>query len=109
MAEYISKEKVLNLIEHNDKVSHYADERYENVVYATTQAICRAVAEMPAADVQPVKHGRWITVPGKYGDHFLCSNCGTAEITESGEDGAVWWHDEYCRKCGARMDGGEQK
>lgn len=51
MAKYISKEKVLNLIEHNDKVCHYADERYENVVYATTQAICGAVAEMPAAEV----------------------------------------------------------
>lgn len=54
MAEYISRETVLNLIEHNDKVCHYADERYENVVYATTQTICKVVAEMPAADVQPL-------------------------------------------------------
>lgn len=51
MAQYISKEKTLNLIEHNDKVCHYADQQYENIVYTTTQAICRAVAEMPAAEV----------------------------------------------------------
>lgn len=54
MAECISREATLNLIEHNDKVLHYADERYENVVYATTQAICKVVVEIPAADVQPV-------------------------------------------------------
>ena len=53
MAEYIEKNKVINLIEHNDRVCHYADERYENVVYATAQTICKVVAEMPAADVQP--------------------------------------------------------
>lgn len=58
MTDCISKEAALNLIEHNDKVCHYADERYENVVYATTQMICKAVAEMPAADFQPVK---WIS------------------------------------------------
>lgn len=60
MDEYISKEAVLNLIEHNDKVCHYADERYENVVYATAQTICQVVAEMPSADVQPVN--QWISV-----------------------------------------------
>ena len=52
--EYILKDEVLNLIEHNDKVCHYADERYENVVYATTRTICKVVAEMTAADVQPI-------------------------------------------------------
>ncbi len=54
MDEYINRKYVLNLIEHNNKVCHYADDRYENVVYATTQAICKVVAEMPAADVQPL-------------------------------------------------------
>lgn len=54
MNEYISKEAALNIIEHNDIVCHYADDRYENVVYSTAQAICKAVAKMPAADVQPV-------------------------------------------------------
>lgn len=58
--EYILKDKVLNLIEHNDRVCHYADERYENVVYATAQTICRVVADIPASDVQPVD--RWISV-----------------------------------------------
>ena len=66
MAEYIEKNKVINLIEHNDRVCHYADERYENVVYATAQTICKVVAEMPAADVQPVN--QWISVDDKLPD-----------------------------------------
>lgn len=56
MNDYINKNEVLNLIMHNDKVCHYADERYENVVYATTQTICKVVADMEASDVQQVVH-----------------------------------------------------
>lgn len=54
MNDYIGKNEALNLIMHNDKVCHYADKRYENVVYATAQTICKVVADMPAADVQPL-------------------------------------------------------
>ena len=54
MADYISKNEALNLIMHNDKVFHYADKRYENVVYATAGKISDVVANMPAADVQPL-------------------------------------------------------
>ena len=84
MAEYISKNEVLNLIMHNDKVCHYADERYENVVYATAQTICKVVADIPATDVQPVKHGYWIKQPEKFQNYedvinsnylYSCSCC----------------------------------
>lgn len=105
MAECISREATLNLIEHNDKVFHYADERYENVVYATTQAICKVVAEMPAADAQPVKRGKWNThdvvkvlCSGKTLDGFCqCTACG---------DVFPLHYSEYnnCPNCGARMD-----
>lgn len=88
MAEYIEKNKVINLIEHNDRVCHYADERYENVVYATAQTICKVVAEMPAADVQTVKHGHWIK---ETFDYSRCSVCG--EIRKPSN---------FCPECGAK-------
>lgn len=94
MADYISKNDVLNLIMHNDKVCHYADERYENVVYATACRISDVVANMPAADVQPIKHGRWckrMSTP----DSFKCSVCGNNHE----------YFTTYCPNCGARMDG----
>lgn len=47
---------------------------------------------IPAADVAPVVHGRWI----HHDDGVLtCSECGNAESIDS----------YYCGYCGARMDG----
>ena len=52
----------------------------------------------PTADVQEVRHGRWVKgnyVCGEY--EFKCSVCGNTE-----------WHTSYstpfCPHCGARMD-----
>ena len=101
MAEYISREEALNLIEHNDRVCHYADERYENVVYATAQTICKVVAEMPAADVQPVKRGRW-TYPYKDKDINQCSECRCCVQDKISNVREMF---AYCPFCGARMKG----
>ena len=56
------------------------------------------VAELPAADVQPVKHGRWIwdsNAPHREHGAYKCSNCGCHSDFE----------ENYCYNCGARMDG----
>ena len=109
--EYILKDEVLNIIEHNDRVCHYADERYENVVYATVQTICKVVADIPAADVQPVKRGRWIKQPEKFQIHedvinsnylYLCSCCNASDLhsERANNDGEV----KFCWRCGARME-----
>lgn len=57
-----------------------------------------AIAEIPAADVAPVVHGRWRC----HGDCGVteCSVCGWS-IEEYVGDYA------YCPNCGAKMDGGE--
>ena len=49
------------------------------------------VRDFPAADVSPVRHGRWI-----YHDDgvITCSECGNAESRGS----------HYCRYCGAKID-----
>ena len=61
--------------------------------------------DIPAADVAPVRHGRWVH------DHYekcteqfeivKCSNCGIKmyAIALSVKDA------NYCRNCGAKMDG----
>ena len=49
---------------------------------------------IPIADVEEVKHERWIGRKGR--DYYTCSNCCT--VTKSKDD-------EYCRGCGAKMDG----
>lgn len=56
-------------------------------------------AEIPAEDVQPVEHSRWIPMgDGTY--NAFCENCGM-------ERGSKAWNKDdfkYCFCCGAKMD-----
>ena len=71
-----------------------------------------AIKNMPAADVAPVRHGRWIederTYPGPGLANNLCSVCG--EIAGAWKEGLAperkW---AYCPACGALMDGKEDE
>ncbi len=77
--EYISREAVLD-----------AQNKSMNL------AECRKRLErLPAADVAPVRHGRWLPsdVPGSILDK--CSECGF-------DTGAFTFR--YCPACGAKMD-----
>ena len=100
--EYILKDKVLNLIEHNDRVYHYADERYENVVYATAQTLCMVVADISAADVQPVKHGRWENEHIE-DDEAWWADCTNCKNETHSKYGRVSFY-AFCPNCGARME-----
>ena len=57
---------------------------------------------IPAADVAPVVHGRWIekSSPARK-IYFECSHCGAQENKHTAIKGY------YCWRCGAKMDGGE--
>lgn len=54
---------------------------------------------MKAADVAPVRHGRWLDVREKllFGEHyFLCSNCKSRN--------GLMISFNYCPNCGSKMD-----
>lgn len=113
MIEYILKDKVLNLIEYNDRVCHYADERYENVVSATALTIRKVVADMPAADVQPMKFTTNNSAVA-HCDKFICRECGIClmdwvemRIDEDGEDSICDYEFKFCPECGAKIKDGE--
>ena len=53
-------------------------------------------AEIPAADVSPVRHGRWLCADTDTEQFFLCNRCKKKE----------YWESNYCPNCGCRMDGG---
>ena len=85
MAEYVEREKVLSKAApvegcFSDMISAYD------------------VVMLPAADVAPVRHGRWGTHSDRP-DSLICSVC------NCGFD--IWKHDphNYCPNCGAKMDG----
>ena len=85
MADYIERDKVLS------KAAPVAG-CFSNMISAYD------VIMLPAADVAPVRHGRWKC----HGDCGVteCSVCGWS-IEEYVGDYA------YCPNCGAKMDGGK--
>lgn len=69
----------------------------------------RVISEMPAADVAPVVHGKWIIGTGDDEFDVKCPKCGWDDIFEVAGIAAVKRISEpmhYCPNCGAKMDGG---
>lgn len=67
--------------------------------------VCRQIGEpceevkqikaIPAADVEPVKHGRWIKQELAPPKKLFCSECSLVKPK---------WGNNYCPGCGAKMD-----
>lgn len=99
MAEYIEREAAMLLPELPKEYRHYQtdnlDDAYEQGRY---DALC-CLEHIPAADVAPVLHGRWIEQEKyTFGVMYDCSICGNRIL----DNGHSW---NYCPNCGARMDG----
>lgn len=63
----------------------------------------RRLLSIPAADVAPVRHGRWIDAypdiePNPMFMYGICSECGFEQ--------GISKYLNYCPNCGAKMDGG---
>ena len=74
-----------------------------------TALIHALIDSVPAADVAPVRHGRWMPEDEcKVAFHSKCSECGCF-VSNFPEDAFLdcsqAWN--YCPNCGAKMDGGE--
>lgn len=89
----------------DDYISREEAKRFFNLNFGgVSHAIIasRLLDEIPAADVSPVRHGRWVKIgtTGLCGDPvWNCSSCGyPAGVSVAGRD--------YCPNCGAKMDGG---
>ena len=68
-----------------------------------TALIHALIDSVPAADVQPVRHGRWQNPESA--ECYQCSVCGKFRNQEYGLDAPIF--DNFCPNCGAKMDGGE--
>ena len=61
----------------------------------------RRLLSIPAADVAPVRHGRWVEQEKyDFGTMYDCSICGDRIL----DNGHSW---NYCPNCGAKMNGDE--
>ena len=90
MDEYIKRETVIK----------YLDACMDTIWKPEIVALKCFVEGIPAADVVPVRHGRWIEKEKyNFGIMYDCSLC-EDRILDNGH------HWNYCPNCGAKMDGG---
>lgn len=71
---------------------------------ATMADAKRVLADIPAADVAPVVHGRWEDSIDEWlgTDVYTCSKCRESYVLVEGTPKENLWH--YCPNCGAKMD-----
>lgn len=97
MKEYIERATALDICqkEYEDRL-RMADYCGDTVAWN----IGGAIKGIPAADVAPVRHGRWIAVCGESsGLNWKCSLCAKRVLQKS----------PYCPNCGALMKEGEHE
>ena len=82
MAEYIDREAFIEAVKDIPMWGSVA------VIFADS---------IPAADVAPVVHGRWVHLGG---DEWCCSACGFVISTEGSWEKPT---QKYCEDCGAKM------
>ena len=89
MDEYISRHEAIRAVQ---------------LSYGNYEATRKAIFELPAADVAPVRQGRW-ALNKKYGD-YECSECGQGDVKAMDFTNLKM---RYCPHCGARMGGAENE
>lgn len=98
MAKYIEREAAVKIVAKYSLANGSVLGRHSGLA----DCIASEIAALPAADIAPVVHGRWISFLD--GDHIMperyyrCSRCGRVESRRQ----------PYCH-CGAKMDGGERR
>lgn len=87
MDEYIEREAAIESIMSDPPDSHYP------------QWYANKIKDIPAADVAPVRHGRWV----KRGCKWQCTKCKVLmSIDGTPKENLL----NYCPNCGAMMEGG---
>ena len=87
--EYIEREKLNDMLED----------------FCVNESFYDALQTIPAADVSPVRHGRWEELDEE--GCYSCSVCGNPWIIIDGtpQDNEMY----FCPYCGAKMDGKENE
>ena len=62
--------------------------------------IIRRLKAIPAADVSPVRHGRWV------GEKYVWQGLKSAQCNQCKRKTDYYIQPNYCHSCGAKMDGG---
>ena len=93
MNDYISREAVLSKCQ---QIWTDADETTEIgvAIINIVDELAEFVENVPSANVQPVKCGRWIRKYNTFPQRYFCTECGEGDIGRFA----------FCHHCGVKMD-----
>jgi hypothetical protein len=103
MAEYMKKSDVIAYIRNEAKEAQSAFEELggeSGIIAEAFEDLANELEDFPAADVAPVRHGRWLS-------HYRSGTTVSEGVVSSCCD---MWNNRksyFCPNCGARMDGAE--
>ena len=102
MDEYIKKEAAVKVAEKYGLANGSALGRHTGLA----DCIASEIADIPAADVAPVVHARWLDAPWLYygAKQYVCSGCRNDKYWRKRD---LHFKEPYCPNCGAKMDGGD--
>lgn len=95
MAEYIERGALMQFPIRRD---HYDRKNGNKHFINGVESVLEYAENLPAADVAPVVHGRWL----RDDDFVICSQC-EAEMNQKNSLGVDNFKN-YCPNCGAKMD-----
>ena len=102
MAEYINREAIMKFPirkDHCDK--EHANGHFINGI----ESVLEYVENLPAADVAPMVHGRWIERRAPHAMGGISAKCSACSKRVQYLGNPL----NYCPHCGAKMDGGEDR
>lgn len=97
MSDYISREAALTELQNPE-------------LFNVSPRFLQILRDLPAADVEPVRYGRWECV---YDDStgetdITCSHCKNTRTVNgcfvSTDGKSCYFEDDYCPSCGSKMD-----
>ena len=99
--EYIRREDAIKIAERYGLANGSVLGRHTGLA----DCIASEILSLPAADVAPVVHGKWVLDRWPSWPHRECSRC-KIMIPRTKEVADQYW--QYCPNCGAKMDGGNE-
>ena len=96
MNEYIDREAAVDAV-----TGIYYDTPEINL---TAEKFEAEINGIQAADVAPVRHGRWIDK----GEYAVCTECGGQSGTQYDCVELIPLMTQFCPNCGVKMDGGAE-
>lgn len=106
MDEYISRERVQQIIEHiitKYAVNYNRKEKWTQFWADTVRYFDKKVKAVPAADVAEVRHGEWVS------NGFCCNRCSCCGKIAPFNSWGYQYCSAYCPHCGAKMNGKDEE